>query len=120
MRFRKLRIAWSVGCGIVAVLFCVLWVWSHFHPYLEHFYSSTNWRLGILNGEGWVAFNLVREDGSGEPSGMIEGPHWLMIFLAVVAAPVPWLLSNRFSLRTLLIATTLIAVVLGLIVWLAT
>ena len=31
MRFRKLRIAWSVGCGIVCVLLIVLWVRSYFH-----------------------------------------------------------------------------------------
>jgi len=29
MTYRKLRIAWSVACGIVAVLLCVLWVRSH-------------------------------------------------------------------------------------------
>ena len=37
--------------------------------------------------------------------------------LSAVAAISPWL-RWRFSLRTLLIATTLVAVVLGLIVWL--
>jgi len=36
----------------------------------------------------------------------------------VIAATVPWL-KPSFSLRTLLIATTLVAVVLGLIVWAA-
>ena len=29
MRFRKLRIAWSVACGIACVLLIVLWVRSH-------------------------------------------------------------------------------------------
>src|SRR6478736_9471608 len=29
MRFRKLRIAWSVGCGILCVLLIVLWVRSY-------------------------------------------------------------------------------------------
>ena len=29
MRFRKLRIAWSVGCGIACVLLIVLWVRSY-------------------------------------------------------------------------------------------
>jgi hypothetical protein len=29
MRFRKLRIAWSVAWGVVAVLLCVLWVRSY-------------------------------------------------------------------------------------------
>ena len=29
MKFRKLRIAWSVAWGVVAVLLCVLWVRSY-------------------------------------------------------------------------------------------
>ncbi len=44
----------------------------------------------------------------------------LVVFLAAIAAA-PWLpwSPRHFSLRTLLIATTLVAVMLGLIVWLA-
>ena len=30
MRYRKLRIAWSVACGVLAILLCVLWVRSYF------------------------------------------------------------------------------------------
>jgi hypothetical protein len=46
-------------------------------------------------------------------------PHWFAVFVAATLAAVPWLRwSNRFTLRTLLIATTLVAVVLGLIAWL--
>jgi hypothetical protein len=43
-------------------------------------------------------------------------PHWFVLCLLLVSAAVPWL-RWRFSLRTLLIATTLIAVVLGLVVY---
>ena len=43
--------------------------------------------------------------------------HWLPALLFAAVAAIPWL-RWRFSLRTLLIATTLVAVVLGLIVWL--
>jgi hypothetical protein len=31
MKFRKLRIAWSVGWGLLAVLLVVLWVRSYSH-----------------------------------------------------------------------------------------
>jgi hypothetical protein len=31
MRFRKLRVAWSVVWGVVAALLCVLWVRSYWH-----------------------------------------------------------------------------------------
>jgi hypothetical protein len=44
-------------------------------------------------------------------------PYWLCSLITATIAGAPWI-SFRFSLRTLLIATTLIAVVLGLIVWL--
>lgn len=51
-------------------------------------------------------------------------PIWLWMLLATLAALAPWrqaLWSNlrRFSLRTLLLTTTLIAIMLGLFVWLA-
>jgi hypothetical protein len=45
----------------------------------------------------------------------IHCPHWLGVVFCVCLSFVPWL-PWRFSLRTLLIATTLLAVVLGLIV----
>jgi hypothetical protein len=45
-------------------------------------------------------------------------PHWFVVVLSVSIATAPWLsYSGHFSLRTLLIATTLIAIVLGLAVW---
>jgi hypothetical protein len=44
-------------------------------------------------------------------------PHWFVGLITCVLAGLSWL-PGRFSLRTLLIATTLVAAVLGLIVWL--
>ena len=48
-------------------------------------------------------------------------PLWFLTLLASLFAAAPWLhkLPRRFSLRTLLIATTLVAVVLGAIVYFA-
>jgi hypothetical protein len=49
----------------------------------------------------------------------ICGPHWFPVLLSAAFAAAPWFRRTwKFSLRTLLIATTLVAVVLGLIVWL--
>ena len=46
-------------------------------------------------------------------------PYWFLVLLSVADLPShPWL-RWRFSLRTLLIATTLVAVVLGIIVWMS-
>jgi hypothetical protein len=47
----------------------------------------------------------------------IRVPYWFLFSLSAVFAAIPWL-RWRFSLRTLLIATTLVAVGLGVIVYL--
>jgi hypothetical protein len=43
-------------------------------------------------------------------------PHWFLVLTAGILAAVPWI-RPHFSLRTLLIATMLVAVGLGAIVW---
>jgi hypothetical protein len=119
MRFRKLRIAWSVFCGIACVLLIVLWVRSYSGTYEgwhtltrfpngpTYFYDSFEGRLRITTPQYWEAraFSIS---------------HWMCVTVFVGLVCLPWLRwSNRFSLRTLLIATTLVAVVLGLAVWLS-
>jgi hypothetical protein len=60
-------------------------------------------------------FQLLR--WGGEP--MYFMPLWFLSVIVGSAAAVPWISwSKCFSLRTLLIATTLVAVVLGLAAWL--
>jgi hypothetical protein len=46
-------------------------------------------------------------------------PHWFLVLIASTFAAAPWLSKMRssFSLRTLLLATTLLAIVLGFSVW---
>jgi hypothetical protein len=46
-------------------------------------------------------------------------PHFLFVAMTILAAAAPWIPNWkwRFSIRTLLIFTTVVAVVLGLIVW---
>jgi hypothetical protein len=46
----------------------------------------------------------------------LRTPYYSLVVLAASFVGLPWF-RYRFSLRTLLIATTLIAMVLGLIVW---
>jgi hypothetical protein len=49
---------------------------------------------------------------------LIWVPYWFPILVSIMFAWIPKThLPNRFSLHTLLIVTTLIAVVLGMIVW---
>ena len=51
----------------------------------------------------------------------ISAPHWLPFLFCINLAVLPWAAlpwaTGGFSLRTLLIATTVVAVVLGLAVW---
>jgi hypothetical protein len=151
INFRKLRITWTVFCGIAAVLVIVLWVRSYWWSDAIKFPRTPLLLLTTFDGRicmtsyevmipqsqsGWAP-------GWGYLSGPIDElepemarssvwyyfpafngtvftfPYWLPVLLAIVFAGVPWLRRPQwhFSLRTLLIATTLVAVVLGLIVW---
>jgi hypothetical protein len=141
MKYRKLRIAWSVVWTIAAVLLCVLWArsysWIDVVEVRKPFPPSA-----IGSGFGIVLARAYREPESShwshstystrnqermpttlgfsvEPSAfelVITAPYWFVLGLTGIIAAFgcpPW----RFSLRTLLIATTLVAVGLGLIVW---
>ena len=49
---------------------------------------------------------------------IVAVPHLLLATIVAIVGSAPWIKQiPRFSLRTLLLATTLIALVLGLIVW---
>jgi hypothetical protein len=61
-------------------------------------------------------FNVIT-DPAAAPGVFVSVPHWFPVVVAAALAALPWL-PGCFSLRTLLIATTLVAVGLGLIaVW---
>jgi hypothetical protein len=155
MRFRKLRIAWSVCWGILAVLLVALWVRSYWWgdtialPYV----NTTH--IPATSYEGWVTLQSSRpynrlsawqikhisidEQNKAEQKFIASGglvthrinhfgldekhyffqlPYWFLLLFTAAFIAIPWL-PWRFSLRTLLIATTLVAVVLGLIVYAA-
>jgi hypothetical protein len=158
MSFRKLRIAWSVGCGVAGVLLITLWVRSHWRcdslvwgiTKTQGFYVGS--QLGettvryidysglpprmIVSLFKWKFQSSVPHDTISLPSDMAENsvaglfvqypgngllvgiPYWFPVLLSVTFAAVPWFpWSKRFSLRTLLVVTTLVAMVLGLAVW---
>jgi hypothetical protein len=151
MRFRKLRIAWSVFCGLACVLLVALWVRSY---YLDDkitlpVSSSDNLHVLLLRGkivltvqenapfDGRWSWNehdvasysrdLSSFDASVPAWRLNRGnasigyvlPYYCPVLLSVFLAAAPWMrLSKRFTTRTLLIATTLVAVALGFMVWL--
>jgi hypothetical protein len=151
MKHRKLRIAWSVAWGVVAVLVCVLWVRSYegseriFRISQKHILLSISSDKGTLTltrsdqglkhrrhsfvppkPQGWKYDRLERdpfEDDSKfswrwDNSVWICGaPNWLFILACVLAGIFPWIRwPKSFSLRALLLATTLVAALLGLVV----
>jgi hypothetical protein len=106
--------------------------------YVNESLFSDRWR-DRLESQSWRVYsNTIEDEFSGSEIGAHSGlpknqsfvfqnfggngyrvviPHWFLILLGTSFATIPWL-RWRFSLRTLLIATTLIAVMLGTIVWL--
>src|SRR4051812_1396865 len=157
LKYRKLRIAWSVFWGLACVLLIVLWVRSYWvydrinapigthgcafssiHGLLgvdeqTRAYPVTNWEYSSFPLEVPQETATASQDTPGtnendmtftittfteiELNRLITARHGCLALLFAVLAAGPWL-PGRFSLRTLLLATTLVAVVLGLVVWL--
>ena len=154
MKYRKLRIALSVVCGILCLLFLALWVRSYHTAdvFLCRISVDTTFSLGSRGGYFWVGQNdlalnpnqwtlwqqyplrgqvfsapnfestqvsslgrLVVMTRWGSKYGEIFLQHWIVGLIAAALSASPWL-RWRFSLRTLLIAITLVAILLGAIV----
>jgi hypothetical protein len=159
MKYRKLRIAWSVAWGVLCVLLIALWASSYWTLlYLDTRYYRLQVIVatfpGVLglnvdtnqtsSGPGtrpqvyWEfqsypaasrSYGLVTDNLAGKSflgsrwvhsMGCYETdmPFGMLTFAATATSFVPWL-PWRFSLRTLLIGTTVVTAVLGLIVWAA-
>jgi hypothetical protein len=151
MRFRKLRIAWSVTWGIVAVLLCVLWVRSYRNGEMLYIPLRTSESVRLRTTQGHVYYARQPVDPGSQSNfhftpnsrdryfaavmpnkkGILGSwfanskfamiPLWFPTVIAGVLAFASWTpqFSLRFSLRTLLIAATLVAVILPLIIWLS-
>jgi hypothetical protein len=155
MRYRKLRIAWSVGCGIICLLLIALWVRSYWRidgangfrgrhfVYFDLHSGRFSLSRVILTGPPpppWRAFNnlLMESDIDADANEAklshsalgfrcrivnngwrISVPLWFPAFVASGLTVAPWMYAVRwrFGLRTLLVGMTLVAVVLGAVVW---
>ena len=129
---RGLRIAWSVWWGILCVLLVVLWVRSYWQrDMVWHGNSSTGYHQatsegGIVwlvhrketahtfqSGRATLPAQLPMQWGFRSRGSGLSIPHWCIILLTGTLATIagmPWRFNSRqFSLRTMLIATTLIA-----------
>jgi hypothetical protein len=149
MKYRKLRIAWSVAWGIAALLLIALWVTSYSRGFAYDGPLGQKHCLVLYSKYGqfaiWIPINggpgpvkplfIMAPDDTYKITSMmgqalepqtfgipdadtVVCAYWIPTLLASVIGVAPWVRwPNRFSLRTLLIATTLVAVVLGLIVY---
>jgi hypothetical protein len=138
MKYRRLRIFISALFGVLTLLLCVLWVRSYWRSdtiYTEsRTYKSVNGEFAVepvrISGFRWsIDRNPVTSELPPSSFGFryatARGVRWPVfqywspaIFCASLSV-LPWVdrIPYRFSLRTLLIATTIIAALLGLGVW---
>ena len=139
----KLRIPVSVFFGLLTVALCVLWVRSFWRS--DQWYRMDRSFAMLQSNYGHLSWQYANEKsftlaGQATPwthaSGPADGrppflywrfndlehvfavPHILLAFLPAAIACLPWIRWS-FSLRAMLVATTLVAIVLGLVVWAA-
>jgi hypothetical protein len=138
---RYLRIAWSVACGVACLLLITLWVRSYWRA--DSFHYAGIQSVGISINPGLISFGRSETDPTllgplayqwrhfsrtnpevptrsfgwlwTDTDFVIEFPIWLSVVICALVSTLSWI-PWHFSLRTLLIAMTIIAVGLGLIV----
>jgi hypothetical protein len=134
MNYRKLRIMWSVWWGMVAVLLCVLWLKSYSRVKMldvsEYRFVAHHGKVVLGTSAGAADantdyYNVDFYDELRNPQSWFINVNrpiklrlWLIATVCTAMTALPWI-RYRFSLRTLLIATTLIALGLGAVVWLS-
>jgi hypothetical protein len=140
-----LRIAFSALCSVACVLLIALWVRSY--SQIDSVQIVGGHRFGVYRGKLFIdeSFNVatkniknsvgavmrashrtlfgtpilyvVADARESRPQGVgTTMPFWPLTIAAAISSLLPWF-PKRFSLRTLLIVTTLVAAVLGLIAW---
>jgi hypothetical protein len=126
MKYRKLRIAFSAVCGVLCLLLIVLWVRSYYAEVsitvLRKLGKPVSHFTKIRVSESDIILRNEHHFTQGTISSMNSEQYRLPLIANIVGilllSAMPWI-RWRFSLRTLLIATTLVAILLGLIVYAA-
>jgi hypothetical protein len=158
MKSHKLRIAFSVLCGILSLLLIMLWVRSYwlwdiiyYRPTeatafralstegAVHFHNASN-GLPVMDSPPIIGWSLRTSSHAGYGSDIADAspfkkvfrgfesrfyrgawhlPYWFLVLMPAALGAAPWVFqwNWRFSLRTLLIAVTLVAVLLGMILY---
>jgi hypothetical protein len=126
LKFRKLRITWSIVWGVVVLLLAALWVRSYlvydqiivnYPSGLEWFIAYSNKGVYIVSTYGLLAPHLESWFvGRTRWGTVVCLPYSLTILVVCAISITPWI-HYRFSLRTLLIAMTVFALLIGLVVY---
>jgi hypothetical protein len=138
IKYRKLRIAWSVACSVLCLLLIALWVRSN--RQVDTLDDFSGYRIDVKQGELVLSERVQRTIGQSSPNFSISAavarsliklpstsvvvasiPLWVLVVVGSLLAATPWIghFKWRFSLRTLLIGMTLVAIALGLVFALA-
>ncbi len=142
---RSLRVVALVVCSLACVLVVALWVRSYRAEDRASGNYSTSTGVRLYSSRGWVVcskntaqkypwslelgsdfwlqpgddrlnFRIPSDFFRGAAFASVSIPHWCLLLASVGLAATSWpRKSYRFSLRSLLIATTLVAIVLGLV-----
>ena len=139
--WRYLRIAFSATCLIVAVLLCVLWVRSYWN--LDVWVQNNSTSTIVRSDAGLITVSRMsgrplpghdacvhivdtasvgmifwQFDWSWQPDiFLVRTPIWVPALAGAMLAGIPWMRwSKQFSIRTMLIVTALVALVLGMVV----
>src|SRR3954465_2967345 len=64
MRFRKLRIAWSVGCAIACVLLIALWGRCYFYLDSYRYWAGTSQTAALDSKGGRIYFSVSPTGGA--------------------------------------------------------
>jgi hypothetical protein len=131
MRYRKLRIAWSAGWATLALLLAALWVRSYlaYDQVVVHYPRGLEWFIAYSNKGLYTVstYGLLDPFFNGRWQFLARTrwgtavclPYSLTMLVVCAVSITPWI-HYRFSLRTLLIGATLVALMLGLAVYAAT
>lgn len=133
---KYLRIAWTAFFAVVTVLLCTLWVRSRNHfdqigsvmSAQGKLYLAPSVNLFPTDEKGITAETYQHFGGKATTirvsnvrliplagTGAVL-PYWPLVLITPLLTVAPWI-RWRFSLRSLLIATTVVAVVLGFVAW---
>jgi hypothetical protein len=92
--------------------------WSHTFPDLGQFFTRQSAPVAFVKSGGYKPTLVPYLEVTGYGLNLLL-PFWLLISLSAALAYVPWLpwWSTRFSIRTMLIVTAVVCVLLGVVVW---